>query len=153
MRFKDVRLRALQDTPTAFSSTLARESKLSDKDWKTRAGQWSDPKSVGYLAIDGESACGIAAGMIDKDDATQAHLLSMWVAPTYRRNGVGRALVEAILGWAGKQNLQTMQLLVTSNNEGAIEFYRRLGFTLTQRTEPYANDPDLFNYEMIRTIF
>jgi hypothetical protein len=39
--FKDIRLRALQDSPTAFSSTYAEESKLTDADWVKRATQWS----------------------------------------------------------------------------------------------------------------
>ena len=152
MIFKEVRLRALQDSPTAFSSTFERESKLSDSDWINRATQWTSQQAVGYLAIDDAGACGIAAGMIDKDDAAQAHLLSMWVAPTHRRAGVGRSLVEAVLGWARTMDVRTMHLLVTSNNTGAIEFYRQLGFALTNWTEPYVNDPALLNYEMIRPL-
>jgi len=31
-------------------------------------------------------------------------------------------------------------------------FHQRLGFTLTGRTEPYANDPALIEYEMSRPI-
>jgi ribosomal protein S18 acetylase RimI-like enzyme len=152
MIFKDVRLRALQDSPTAFSSRFERESKLSDSDWINRAKQWTSPDAVGYLAIDGGKACGIAAGMIDKDDAARAHLLSMWVAQTHRRAGVGRSLVEAVLEWARTMNVRTMHLLVTSNNSGAIEFYRQLGFALTNWTEPYVNDPALLNYEMIQPL-
>lgn len=150
MLFKDVRLRALQDAPSAFSSTFAQESKLSDTDWNSRAVQWSSQQSVGYLAIDGSNACGIAAGMIDKNDAARAHLLSMWVAPAHRRLGIGRSLVEAVLDWSRTMNVRNMHLLVTSNNTGAIKFYQRLGFALTNRTEPYVNDPALLNYEMIR---
>ena len=46
MVFKYVRLRALQDTPTAFSSTYAEGSKLTDDAWVKRAAQWSGAKSV-----------------------------------------------------------------------------------------------------------
>jgi len=152
MLFKDVRLRALRDTPTAFSSTYAQEAKFTDPDWVKRAAQWSSGQSVGYLAIDAGSPCGLASGMVDHDDASCAHLYSMWVAPTHRRLGIGRVLVEAILAWARAQNAKTIQLLVTSNNDRAIEFYQRLGFTLTDRIEPYANDPALSNYEMSRSI-
>jgi len=42
--------------------------------------------------------------------------------------------------------------MVTSNNEPAILFYQRLGFTLTGRTAPYANDPALLEFEMSRPI-
>ncbi len=150
--FKDVRLRALLDTPTAFSSTHAEESKLTDADWLKRAAQWSGEKSVGYLAMDTGISCGIASGLLDQADATHAHLLSMWVAPTHRRQGVGRTLVEAVVSWARTQNIRTLQLLVTSNNRTAIEFYQRLGFSLTGKTEPYRNDPALSNFEMNRSI-
>ncbi len=152
MVFKSVRRRALQDAPTAFSSTYAEEFKLTDNDWMKRAAQWSGAKSVGYLALDAGTACGIASGLLDRDNATRAHLLSMWVAPTHRRQGVGRMLVEAVVSWAGSQNIRTLQLLVTSNNAGAIKFYQRLGFALTGHTEPYANDPALSNYEMTRSL-
>jgi GNAT superfamily N-acetyltransferase len=45
--------------------------------------------------------------------------------------GIGRKLVEAIFDWARAQRARTAQLIVTSNNDVAIEFYNRLGFTLT----------------------
>jgi ribosomal protein S18 acetylase RimI-like enzyme len=152
MLFKDVRLRALCETPTAFSSTYAKESRLNDADWVARATQWNSERSTTYLALDKDGVCGIASGMVDQTEASRAHLLSMWVAPAHRRLGIGRMLVEAVLAWALTKNVRTMQLLVTSNNEGAIEFYQRLGFTLTGYTEPYANDRALSNYEMIRSI-
>ncbi|PYY15895.1 MAG: GNAT family N-acetyltransferase, partial [Acidobacteria bacterium] len=66
--------------------------------------------------------------------------------------GVGRLLVGAILDWARQRGARTLRLMVTSNNEPAISFYQRLGFTLTGRTEPYPNDPALIEYEMSRSI-
>jgi ribosomal protein S18 acetylase RimI-like enzyme len=150
--FKDVRLGALQDTPTAFSSTYTAESQLTDADWAKRAAQWSGDKSVGYLAMDAGVACGIASGLLDSDDATRANLFSMWVAPTHRRLGIGRKLVDAIIDWACARSAHALLLLVTSNNQGAIKFYQQLGFMLTGRTEPYRNDPSLLNYEMRRFI-
>ena len=152
MIFKDVRLRALLDSPTAFSSTFAKESTLTDDDWVARVAQWSSGTSTTYLALDTGRACGIASGMLDQSDPSRAHLLSMWVAPTHRRMGIGRSLVEAVLAWARAKNVQTMQLLVTSNNDPAIQFYRRLGFTLTGNEATYANDPALKDYEIIRSL-
>jgi ribosomal protein S18 acetylase RimI-like enzyme len=40
-------------------------------------------------------------------------------------------------------------LTVTSVNHGAIRFYERLGFRKTGKTEPYPNDPAIFEYEML----
>jgi len=152
MGFKDVRLRALKEVPTAFSSTYAEEFQLTDAEWVKRAARWTDETSIGYLAVDAGSPCGIAAGFLDKNDATRAHLVSMWVAPTHRRLGIGRTLVDAIIAWALAQRVCTLQLIVTSNNDPAIRFYQRLGFALTGRTEPYRNDPALDDLEMIRSI-
>lgn len=151
--FREVRLRALLDTPSAFGSTYAKESQLSVEDWIKRAAQWNGEKSILYLAMDGAAACGMAGSFLDKDDATRAHLVSMWTAPTHRLRGVGRLLVIQVLAWARLRGARTLQLLVTSNNQPAITFYQRLGFTLTGRTEPYPNDPALLEYEMFRRIF
>jgi ribosomal protein S18 acetylase RimI-like enzyme len=146
--FKAARLRALQDTPSAFGSTYAKESLLTDADWITRAGNWNGERSILYLAMDAGEAIGIAGSYLDQDDATRAHLISMWTAPTHRQQGIGRLLVDEILSWAHLRGAQTMQLMVTSRNESAIAFYQRLGFTFTGRTEPYPNDPALIEYEM-----
>jgi len=152
MVFKDVRLRALKEVPTAFSSTYAEEFQLTDAEWLKRAARWTDETSIAYLAVDAGSPCGIAAGFLDKNEATRAHLVSMWVAPTHRRLGIGYMLVEEIIAWLRVKSVRTLQLLVTSNNDPAIRFYQQLGFQLTGRTEPYANDPALSNLEMIRSI-
>jgi len=89
---------------------------------------------------------------LNQTEPSSAALVSMWVAPTHRRKGVGRMLVDAVVAWARAQNVQGLWLLVTSNNDTAINFYQRLGFSLTGKTEPYRNDPSLLNYEMRRSI-
>ena len=150
--FKAVRLRALRDTPNAFGSTYARESQLTDPDWIERAVHWSSERSAGFLAMDGDTACGIAGSFLDQDDATRAHLISMWTAPTHRHRGIGRRLVNEVLEWARLRRARTLQLMVTYNNEPAILFYQHLEFTRTGRTEPYPNDPALIEYEMSRPI-
>jgi ribosomal protein S18 acetylase RimI-like enzyme len=150
--FKAARLRALQDTPNAFGSTYAKESQLTDADWIARAANWNGDRSILYLAMDEGEVIGIAGSYLDHDDATRAHLISMWTAPTHRQQGIGRLLVNEIIAWACQRKALTLQLMVTSINEPAISFYQRLGFTLTGRTEPYPNDPALIEYEMSRQI-
>jgi ribosomal protein S18 acetylase RimI-like enzyme len=151
MVFKAVRLRALLDTPSAFSSTYAAESQLTDADWINRVAQWSSDRSTTYLAMDGAAPCGIVSGFLDKDDATIAHLASMWVAPVHRL-GVGSQLVNVITDWARSRRVRALQLIVTSNNDTAIKFYERLGFKLTGKSGSYRNDPTLDDLEMIRSL-
>jgi ribosomal protein S18 acetylase RimI-like enzyme len=152
MIFKNARLRALQDVPSAFGSTYAKESRLTDADWTDRATRWNGEKSILYLAMDDSAACGIAGAHLDQDDAGQAHLISMWTAPSHRQQGIGRLLVDEILRWAGLRGVHTLRLMVTSHNDSARLFYERLGFTLTGRTEPYPNDPTLLELEMSRPV-
>ena len=150
--FKEVRLRALRDTPSAFGSTYARESQLTDAEWIERATRWNGEKGIGFLAMDDGVACGIAGSFLDENDATRAQLISMWTAPTHRRQGVGRLLVDEVAGWARLRGARTLLLTVTSVNDPAMRFYERLGFVRTGRTGPYPNDPAVVEYEMARAI-
>jgi ribosomal protein S18 acetylase RimI-like enzyme len=149
--YKAVRLRALQDTPLAFGSTYARESQFSDADWQQRTANLITPRSIGYLAHDGDY-CGIAVSFLNEQNPQHAELVSMWVAPEQRRTGTGRLLVDAIEFWAHTRGAHTLQLMVTNINLSAIAFYHRLGFTKTGRTEPYPNDPTLIEYQMSKSL-
>ena len=150
--FKAVRLRALQNDPHAFGSTYAKEVQLSDSDWIERVERWNGESGAGFLAMDEDTACGIAGSFLAQNDATRAHLISMWTAPTHRQRGIGRLLVNGVLNWARGRNACVLLLMVTSNNEPAIRFYQRLGFTRTGRTEPYPNDPAVIEHELSRPI-
>jgi GNAT superfamily N-acetyltransferase len=150
--FRTVRLSALEESPGAFGSTYAREIRFTQDEWLARAARWNGDLGIGYLAMEDGSGCGIAGGLLDANDPTRVQLVSMWTAHTHRQRGVGRLLVNAVIDWARLRGARTMQLMVTSGNESAIEFYGRLGFTKTGHTEPYPNDPALFEYEMIRPI-
>jgi len=44
--------------------------------------------------------------------------------------------------------VRALLLMVTSNNRTPIEFYERMGFSMTGNTEPYPNDPSVIEYEM-----
>lgn len=150
--FKTVRLWALEDSPSAFGSTYAREAAFSDNEWLSRAARMNGEARIGYLAMENGAACGIAAGFLDEQDSTRAQLVSMWVAPAYRRTGLGRLLVNAIKDWAESRGARILLLMVTNCNAGAIKFYERIGFAMTGRTEPYPNDQELTEYEMVASI-
>jgi ribosomal protein S18 acetylase RimI-like enzyme len=76
----------------------------------------------------------------------------MWTAPTHRQRGVGQLLVNAITDWATLRGAHTVRLMVVCVNETAISFYKRMGFVMTGRTEPYPNDPALIEYEMTHSL-
>ena len=150
--YREVRLRALRDTPSAFGSTYQRESQFSDDDWIQRAANLCTDRSIGYLAYDDGEYCGIAACFLKEHERTRAELVSMWVAEKNRRAGTGRLLVNAITKWARDQGARSLQLMVTSSNTAAMEFYRRIGFSMTGHIEPYPNDPALMEFQMSKSI-
>ena len=153
--FKTARLNALQDTPSAFGSTYAKESQLSEEDWLRRATTWNSGRSACFLAMDEDISCGIVACKWDEPDENgpgKAHLLSMWVAPGYRRTGLGGRLVSAVEQWACAAGVRDLHLMVTSRNFAAMRFYEKRGFAFTGKTAPYPNDPKLFEREMAKSL-
>jgi len=150
--FISVRLKALRESPSAFGSTYNREAAFPEEEWLARLERWDGEKGVGFLAMDGDVGCGIAGALLDLEDTTLAQLVSMWTAPTHRRHGVGKLLVDAVVDWARSRKIRTLTLMVVSTNGPAIRFYEQLGFAKTGRTEPYPNDLALVEYEMSRSI-
>ena len=125
---------------------------MSDSEWIARAQRMNGERGAGFLAMDGDHACGIVGAFLDENDPSSALLVSMWTAPTHRRQGVGRLLVEEVLNWAHLRKVRTLLLMVTGGNDSALRFYERLGFATTGRTGPYENDPAVIEYEMSRSI-
>ena len=148
--FKTVRLRALEDTPSAFGSTYAKESQLSDEDWLERVTTWNSAGSVCYIGMDKSEPCGIIGGYLDKNDWQRANVVSMWVAPAHRRTGLGTMLMDAVQLWARSHGAGELRLMVTSSNSIATAFYQRLGYAFTGEAEPYPNDPALVEYVMVK---
>ena len=151
--FKEVRLRALKESPTAFSSTYAREWQLPDEEWVSRATLWGGQGTDSiFLAFDGGAACGIIGSYVEPGDRQRAQVVSMWVDPAYRRAGVGKALVDRVVEWNRLLGMREIALMVTSVNAGAIAFYERLGFAKTGVTGEYPNDPAITEFEMLLPI-
>jgi GNAT superfamily N-acetyltransferase len=140
---RDVRLAALRDAPTAFSSSYQRESAFGEADWRGRFG----PRSVTFLAYLPEASPAGIAGGYQRDQASVVELVSMWVAPAARGRGVGEALVEAVSGWA---NARDLHLWVTESNTPARALYERCGFVPTGEREPLPSYPSLLEIGMCR---
>lgn len=69
---------------------------------------------------------------------TAAMINGMWVAPSHRRKGIGRALLDAVIAWAKEQGAQRLELGVSEGNTPAIHLYEQLGFVETSRPTPSA---------------
>ena len=66
------------------------------------------------------------AGIWDDGDVSQ--VMTIGVAPQYHRQGIGRALLEALIDESIKRDLAEMFLEVAVDNEPALTLYRSYGF-------------------------
>jgi ribosomal-protein-alanine N-acetyltransferase len=77
-------------------------------------------------------------------DGTQnlAQLDSMAVRPDARRQGLGSALLEAVLAWATQNGARHLSLEVRASNVAALRLYKRLGFQPEGRRPRYYAHPE-----------
>lgn len=130
--FRDLRLRALADSPDSFARTLAEEQRRKDSEWSSLLIACTASSSeIALLAEAGRQAIGLAYGRLDPEASEVAHLYSMWVEPAARRRGVGRALVDAVAAWARSARARCLVLRVTEGNTAAARLYEQAGFSPT----------------------
>jgi hypothetical protein len=83
--YRDLRLRALADSPDAFGSTLTEETGRLDAEWARRLASSADSRvNLPLVAEVRGEPIGLAWGRIDTSDPDVAVLYQMWVAPSYR---------------------------------------------------------------------
>ncbi|WP_394841146.1 GNAT family N-acetyltransferase [Pendulispora brunnea] len=122
-RLRAVRLRALRDAPDAFGTTFEEANAWRAETWTSQL-----EKLATFVAARDGMDIGLARGAPHDDVEDAAILLSMWVAPEARGQGVGDALVGAVAAWARAQGFRQLLLDVADTNARAIAFYARLGF-------------------------
>jgi ribosomal protein S18 acetylase RimI-like enzyme len=121
-----IRIRSLRDAPDAFAITLEQAAAWSLEEWNRQLDQ-----AATFVATDGISDVGLVRGATLDERPDAAYLLSMWVAPDARRQGVASALVDAVVGWARARGFSRVVLHVTETNGAAFALYTRKGFVPT----------------------
>lgn len=120
---RDIRLRALADSPDAFMSTLERESAFDDEVWMSRLDS-----SHTAFAVEGGVPVGVAV-LVGSPVAPE--IVAMWVDPSFRGRGVAGALVEHLVEQAIAGGANSVALWVADGNDGARRVYERCGFVAT----------------------
>ncbi len=93
------------------------------------------PGAQSVVAESGQRVTGFALGYPDGPDL--ARVVTLDVDPSFRRSGLGRRLLEALLERLAAAGAERAVLEVDVRNSGAIAFYRELGFRPTRRLPSY----------------
>ena len=109
---------------------------------------WRDfaqAKSMGAgfrLLLLAEGDDGVLRGLLAATSAAgQTELESVLVVPAARRGGLGRRLTLDWLAWAEAGKATVALLEVRASNDGALAFYRSLGFIAEGRRPGYYRNP------------
>ena len=100
-----------------------------------------------FVAVISGSIVGFAAAsfLLDPpetaDPENRAELDSMAVDPALRHQGIGSALLSAVLAWAEEHGSRHLTLEVRASNLAAVRLYERHGFRPEGRRPYYYADP------------
>lgn len=93
---------------------------------------------AGFAAEAGSEMAGFACASLLRDgQENRAELDTLAVAPEARRQGIGDALVRAVLAWAAGAGARQVSLEVRASNAAALSLYARLGFREQGRRPGY----------------
>lgn len=95
-----------------------------------RSATWvaeADSDTVGFLVA-------------RREPGGAGHIITIDVVESWRRRGVGKALMDAAESWAAGLDLAVLYLETAVDNEIAQRFYRRRGYHKLRRVENYYAD-------------
>lgn len=129
--YQAVRLRALQESPTAFSSSYEEEYRRTLSEIEARVIPAPDGSVCVFGAFEDDRLVGLLAFIRPQREKTRhgAQLAGMYVLPECRRRGHGRALLDAALLHArAAGGVRSLKLGVNAENEPAKRLYQAAGF-------------------------
>lgn len=136
--YHSVRLCALHEQPPAFSSLPEDQPNPSEtavslvrRDDHCFFGAFQNEQLIGIIRISRYSA---------PNEKHRAHLGSLYVLPSFRCHGYGRALIGEALNWAvNTPGINRVNLTVVTQQKAAIRLYQSFGFRI------YGTEPEAFS--------
>ncbi|SDN46338.1 Ribosomal protein S18 acetylase RimI [Psychrobacillus sp. OK028] len=133
----ELRLEALQNSPEAFGTSyeeaIQRDNPIErvKNNFKIKGnytfGAFDQDKLIGMVTLVQESSLKMKH---------RANIFAMYVSPTGRGKGIGKALMElAIIQAKESKEIEKINLSVVSSNEAAKNLYLQLGFNVFGKEE------------------
>ncbi|MED6205352.1 hypothetical protein PIB30_016729 [Stylosanthes scabra] len=92
------------------------------------------------LAYYSDICVGAIACRLEKKESggqIRVYIMTLGVLAPYRGLGIGTKLLNHVLDLCSKQNIAEVYLHVQTNNEDAINFYKKFGFEITETIQNY----------------
>lgn len=152
--YKQIRLEALQTEPQAFAADYQKTAARPDAYWQGRLVDAASRKNNWLLfAREDGRLLGMIGAMVE-DVPHVAWIISVYVSPPARGQGVGKALMSAILSeLAQSGSIRTAKLSVNIHQKPALNLYQRCGFVITGTEDVFLGDGQYHpEYVMVRPI-
>jgi RimJ/RimL family protein N-acetyltransferase len=146
LRYRDIRLAALENDGHAFGGNLESERLFTESEWRSKARQYIalvaiiDSKDIGMMTVENLSG----------DFGATCWVGSCWVDSNFRQHGALRSLFEYLDAHAAAKDWTTQGLGVWVDNEPAIKAYERLGFKQVGEKQESTRKPGMYYQRMIR---
>ncbi len=134
-RWREVRLRMLREEAMYFGTRWEDASREPDERWRA----WVDEAARGetrilFVAEQDERWVGVVGAFL-RVDPQEAQLISMWVDPEVRGQGIAERLIGVVAGWAAERGCRDVYLFAQETNARAQRLYERAGFRPTGARE------------------
>lgn len=116
--------------------------------WSEKALELYLGDGVAFVAVDAGGRVLGYGGMLPSGD--EGEILDLAVHPDARRQGLGGALLDALLAEASRRGLRCIALEVRVSNLGAIALYRSRGFAVAGTRRRFYTAPTEDAYTMVK---
>jgi len=105
---------------------------------KSIASELDNPLSLWLVALSDEQVIGYVGSQCVMDEAD---MMNIAVAESFRRKGVARELVNALVSALSSRHVHSLTLEVRASNEAAKSLYDAMGFRQVGRRPNYYSAP------------
>lgn len=137
--YRDVRLRALKESPEAFAASVDKEADYGEDFWRQRL-----TRSRRLIAEEDDgSIVGVVSTSRLQNDESAAHvseLFGLWVTPELRGTGVAWKLVSSGVDQARRDGFDFIVYWVGTDNGRAVAFASSFGFRPTDSRRPMTDE-------------
>ena len=131
----------LEQMKSAHVAQIAQLEKICFSDpWSENsvASELDNPLSLWLVALNGETVAGYVGSQSVLDGAD---MMNVAVHPEFRRRGIARDLVNALVDALKEKGIKSLTLEVRQSNEAAIALYEQLGFLQVGLRPNYYRNP------------